>query len=280
MRETSCQRAKKDTIAAFGTIRFWVFDTLFAAVVTAWVLIFPPSFVQGWVIIVYQIALPILAAIVGLLIVLLVSLAMAPYKQRDAARNELQQIYEQKTAKRYAEMTAYKPMAELGSFKDTKEGINIEGVCASFVPFRNISQTITAKNVWANISYRSLKGDILLELDGLWNEVCDPSIVTNFSGDVREVDFKPNGASYNLIVAFKYLNDDCCYGYNYGNSSVKDYRRPDHKLAGNKFMITISLYGQNLHGLETFMYILTNYGKDTGLSMEPYEEEDVQTKHN
>lgn len=84
--ETAWQRAKRETIAYFGTIRFWIFDALITAGFTIWVLNWTPHFNQEWQRIVYQVTIPILGAISGLALVFLISLFVAPYKQRDEAR--------------------------------------------------------------------------------------------------------------------------------------------------------------------------------------------------
>jgi hypothetical protein len=87
--ESTPQRAKRDTISCFSTIRFWIFDILITAGLTVWVLLWTPHFGQDWYKIVYQVMVPILGATSGLGIVFLISLFLAPYKQRNEARIEL-----------------------------------------------------------------------------------------------------------------------------------------------------------------------------------------------
>ena len=87
--ESSLQRAKRDTISYFSTVRFWIFDMLITAGLTIWVLLWTPHFSRDWHKIAYQVMIPILGAIAGLAIIFLISLFLAPYKQRDEARKDI-----------------------------------------------------------------------------------------------------------------------------------------------------------------------------------------------
>jgi hypothetical protein len=88
--ESASQRAKKDTLSGFGSIKFWLLDGLWTTLLTILVLFWtPPCITDGVYKIVYQVAVPFIGAISGLGVLYLVCLILAPYKQRDDARGDL-----------------------------------------------------------------------------------------------------------------------------------------------------------------------------------------------
>ncbi|MBN1375430.1 MAG: hypothetical protein JXA01_04675 [Dehalococcoidia bacterium] len=211
----------------------------------------------------------ILGLVFVYLMIYLWNLFRAPYKQRDKFYGDLQLLKQRYSPSNCAQIIASAPNSEIGKFVDREIGIDISNICAVYTTFRNVSKNISAKNVWADISYHNSEGSIILELDGVWNECCDPEIIKNFSGDIREVELKPNGPSYNMVLAFKYLTDEHCYAYNHSNSTVKGLRRSDYQLRDKQFKIVISLHGQNLSNINTFAYTVINHGKNNGISIEP-----------
>ncbi|MGD0795729.1 MAG: hypothetical protein ABR958_09155 [Dehalococcoidales bacterium] len=84
--ETAWRRANKDTISAFHTLRFWIFDVLAIAIFTLIVLFWTPSWVSNEWKIIYQVLVPVFIAVIGLVALYLVSLVKAPYKQRNEIR--------------------------------------------------------------------------------------------------------------------------------------------------------------------------------------------------
>jgi len=90
--ETSLQRAKRDTLSTFHTLRFWLFELLSIAVLTILVLLWTPPFIKGMWITVYQILVPLSGVFMGLAIVFIVSLFIAPYKQRNGAWQRIKEL--------------------------------------------------------------------------------------------------------------------------------------------------------------------------------------------
>jgi gas vesicle protein len=95
--ESSFNRAKKFTIFAFGTIRFWLFETLFVTPITIFFLLWQPSWAKGGSSLTYyQVLLPVLGAILGLIIVFLIGLFLAPYHERNELRAKVKQYEQEK----------------------------------------------------------------------------------------------------------------------------------------------------------------------------------------
>ena len=85
--QSAFNKAKKDTIHVFGTIRFWLFEALLVAFLTILVIRWQPSWVkEDTPMIYYQVLVPVMGGILGLAVVFLISLFIAPYKQRNEAR--------------------------------------------------------------------------------------------------------------------------------------------------------------------------------------------------
>ncbi len=89
--ESARQRAKRDTLSAYHTLRFWIFEGCMLAALTIWVLLWQPCWAKDWAKIVYQVIVPLLGVFAGLALVFFASLFVAPYRQRDEARSELTQ---------------------------------------------------------------------------------------------------------------------------------------------------------------------------------------------
>jgi len=95
--ESVCSRAKQDTSSTFGTVRFWLFDLLLVTVFTVFVLRWQPSWAkEGNAMMCYQVLVPVSGAILGLVIVFLISLFCAPYRQRNEARTGVEKLTEEK----------------------------------------------------------------------------------------------------------------------------------------------------------------------------------------
>ncbi|MFC1992020.1 hypothetical protein ACFLVC_04805 [Chloroflexota bacterium] len=87
LNQSSFNRAKQDTISIFGTIRFWLFETLFVLSLTLFVIFNQPLWANdGTAMTYYQVLVPVAGAILGLIIIFLFSLSVAPCKQRNEAR--------------------------------------------------------------------------------------------------------------------------------------------------------------------------------------------------
>jgi len=90
LRQSALCRAKEDTRKAFHTLRFWAFNSIFGALLTVGALLWQPSWAsQGVVLILYRVFVPLGGVFTGLGFMFLVSLVVAPYKQRDEARARL-----------------------------------------------------------------------------------------------------------------------------------------------------------------------------------------------
>lgn len=83
--QSSWGRARQDTISAFHTLRFWLFELWTFAALTIWVLLWVPTSVNDWGKIVYQVLVPLAGVFAGLAGVFLISLFVAPYQQRNQA---------------------------------------------------------------------------------------------------------------------------------------------------------------------------------------------------
>jgi hypothetical protein len=92
LNETTWQRANRDTLSAFHTLRFWLLDILGVAIFTLLVLLYTPSWISNEWKIIYQILVPIFIAVIGLVTLFFFSLVKAPYKQRDEARQRIKEI--------------------------------------------------------------------------------------------------------------------------------------------------------------------------------------------
>jgi gas vesicle protein len=93
--ESSFGRAKKFTIFAFGTIRFYLFEITVVTPIAVFVLLWQPSWAkEGSALIYYQVLLPVAGAILGLIIVFLIGFFLAPYHERNELRAKVEQ-YEQ-----------------------------------------------------------------------------------------------------------------------------------------------------------------------------------------
>jgi len=92
-RESVFSKAKQETMSAFGTVRFWLFELLLVAFLGVFVALWQPSWAkEGNVMIYYQVLVPVAGAILGLVIVFLILLFLAPYHQRNEARTEIEKI--------------------------------------------------------------------------------------------------------------------------------------------------------------------------------------------
>jgi hypothetical protein len=85
-KETAWQRANRDTLSAFHTLRFWLLDIISVAIFTLLVLLYTPSWIDKEWKTLYQILVPLFVAVIGLGVLCLVSLVRAPYLQRNEAR--------------------------------------------------------------------------------------------------------------------------------------------------------------------------------------------------
>ena len=84
--QSSWGRTRQDTISAFHTLRFWLFELCTFAGLTILVLLWVPTSVSDWGKIVYQVLVPLVGVFAGLAGVFLISLFVAPYRQRNQAR--------------------------------------------------------------------------------------------------------------------------------------------------------------------------------------------------
>lgn len=85
--------AKHSTLHAFSTIRFWIFELIFVGIVTVIVLIWQPTWAKAGVAMTcFQVIMPILGALVGLLLVYLISIFIAPYHQHNELRDEVREL--------------------------------------------------------------------------------------------------------------------------------------------------------------------------------------------
>lgn len=87
--ESVWQRARKDTLSAFHTLRFWLFGLFAGALLTIFVLFWTPPWVKDSWKIVYQISVPLLGVVSGLGILVLSFLIVAPYRQRNELRKKI-----------------------------------------------------------------------------------------------------------------------------------------------------------------------------------------------
>jgi hypothetical protein len=226
---------------------------------------------------VWQFAYPAIGGAIGIIFglvtmfgaIYLWNLCWAPYRQRDKYYKELIQIRNAQVTKPTAKIIAGEPSIDIANWNDLEKNIHIDNFYGANVTFRNISLDVSARNVWSLISFTVPKEkETTLELIGTWNETDDPNIMKNITGDIREVELKPNGLPYTIVFAIKYPGDDCFYAYNSQSTIHKDLRRPEYKLDGKEFEIFITLNGQGIDDFEIFAYKIHNHGKGKGLSIE------------
>ena len=99
LNESAFKRAKRDTLSAFHTFRFWIFGLCIGAALTIMVLLWIPSGIQGGWQIVYQVLVPLIGVILGLATVFGVFLLKAPYKQRNEARKRVIELESEREKK-------------------------------------------------------------------------------------------------------------------------------------------------------------------------------------
>ena len=95
LNESNWRRARRDTVTAFHAVWFWFYEVCIGAGLTIFVLMWIPSFVKeagDGAVTVYQVLSPIGGVFAGLIILFLVSLFIAPYKQRNEARQALEKL--------------------------------------------------------------------------------------------------------------------------------------------------------------------------------------------
>jgi hypothetical protein len=103
--ETACQRANKDTLSAFRTFRFWLFELLAGAIFTILVFLWTPSWISNEWKVTYQVLVPVFFILIGFAVLYFVSLIRAPYKQRDEAKEKIKEYQNQ-----YAPNISVKPV--------------------------------------------------------------------------------------------------------------------------------------------------------------------------
>ena len=89
LNQSSWDRAKQDTLSAFHTARFWLFELCTVAGLTVLVLQWTPSVISKDWKIVYQVLTPLGGVFAGLAVVFLISLFIAPYRQRNEGIKKL-----------------------------------------------------------------------------------------------------------------------------------------------------------------------------------------------
>ena len=146
LKESSCQRARQVTLSAFHTLRFWFFQLGAFAGLTTWVLLWIPPFIHdGWRI-VYQILVPLMGVFAGLAIVFLISLFIAPYKQRNEARHIVSEL------DATPELFEIKWMHDSVSMLIAKDGqgkwvVGSDFVTATLISIKNISDVIDVQQL-------------------------------------------------------------------------------------------------------------------------------------
>ncbi len=274
--EAACIRAYKDTERFRKTSGkwFWGVEVVGSSLLAAVAAYFAFSNLKNW-----QVAvLTFLVFAVGLIviygIVYFVNLLRAPYLQR----NELRRMINEQENKPKAKIVASKPTAGIGNARDLERNIDVKNIYAAEVKFYNSSLQVSASNVWATIRYYDSKEENEIGFQvASWEETGDKDTFLKYEGDTREIELKPNGPTYTIVLAIKHIEDDVCYAYSRKLYNYKDLRHPDYKLVGHRFVIIVSLRGQNVDydvvgEDKEFVYILHNRGKGQGLAIEPYPE--------
>jgi len=134
-------------------------------------------------------------------------------------------------------------------------------------PFPNC----VAREVRAKIRYFEAKpgGRLLLAIDGIWGDGRQP-LIRNWRqhrGDLLKVDFGIE-EEQSLDIAFR--DDDAgeLYAFNNENYGYPQMKKPEHLLAGQQFLVRISLLGPWIdEGLEFLMTSDSAGAKVTGLSV-------------
>jgi len=267
--EFASQRAWEDT-------RKWLRDSFIAWIVVAVFFgVVSAIFIPTSDALIYRAIYGAIVAIIALILIVsityIVHLIITPYRQR----NDLRKIIGEQENKPKAKIEASELLAGMGDVNYTKRNIVVNNIYAAAVRFANNSSEISAKNVWAKISYYDSKEETELgSLIASWDELSDTDIFPAYATDIREVELKPKGPPYTIVLAIKHTEDEACYAYNSENYNYKDLRKPGYKLDGEKFVMFITLVGQNvdedIFGGKQFAYILHNNGKGQGLIIEPY----------
>ena len=87
LRQSVFERARAETLGAFHTFRFWLFELCVPAGFGVLAQLWQPSWVpKGTATVIYQVVLPLFGVLLGLSIFFLASLIVAPYRQRNEAR--------------------------------------------------------------------------------------------------------------------------------------------------------------------------------------------------
>lgn len=90
LHESTWRRAAADTRNVIFTLRFWLFELFAGSGLTIWVLIWqPPWASRGVEMVLYQVLVPLGGVLTGIALLLLVSVVIAPYRQRNELRVQL-----------------------------------------------------------------------------------------------------------------------------------------------------------------------------------------------
>jgi hypothetical protein len=106
------------------------------------------------------------------------------------------------------------------------------------------------------------EGRLLLMIEGKWAESDQPSIrdFRDYRNDLLKIDFGIE-EEHSLDIAFRDDQTGEFYAFNHDNYSYPQMKKPEHLLAGQHFLVRISLFGPWVD--ETFEFLFANDSFET-----------------
>lgn len=157
LNQSSWQRAKRDTASAFHSVWFWIYEWCIGAGLTIFVLLWAPSFIkeaEGWELTVYQVLVPLVGVFIGLGVLFLIKLKVAPYKQRNEARHALEKLSQ--TPLR-VECTSFGyELVDKTWLQENQHLWHFNVILTN----TSDTQSVSTKAVWLEVRYNAKNGDI------------------------------------------------------------------------------------------------------------------------
>ena len=226
--ESSFNKAKEDFLSAFGTVRFWLFETLLVAAFTVFVILWQPSWAnEGSHMTFYQVLVPVAGAILGLFIVFFIFLFLAPYRQRNKARKLYQELRitlkpKLKVVESICAITSWGLKVKNDSGYEAKNCIGVleyVGEVESIFPLQDMWGNHHL--MWEDVGSIPGGGSIILRIANNKTKEIDGEFITSYypAFDKSDSNLKPSFPFIDIIFVISLRSQDCkplynaCYFY-------------------------------------------------------------------
>jgi hypothetical protein len=272
--ETAPRRAWGDTKKwLLGSFIAWILVTLVIGVISA---IFIP--VENTL--PYRAMAGLIGVVVAILLIVIITylihLILAPLRQRNEARLEVQKIinrYENEPKPNLQMVN--KPYIDERTISLTtgSQGI-IKTPLFAHVKFRNVPNIpcpeSNANKVYPEVTYYDTKLIKVLKTDNVrFSDMPQPAFqqLAIPQRQYYEVEFNANGNPHELTIALKYKEDRYCYAFSDRSCIYESWKKPEYLLKGDKFYVKVNLNGENTSG--EWWFGLCNKGIGDSLELEP-----------